>query len=64
MKKCSVCGEWVDSFNGVTQYDDDAEVFICDCCFLQTESGQGLLANVTSRPTKRAVDSGGFSPLK
>lgn len=48
MKKCSICHEWVDRFNGVTQYDDGAPVFICDCCFLQTEIGQELLANVTA----------------
>lgn len=57
MKRCSICGEFVDSFNGVTQYDDDTEVFICDGCFLQTESGQELLANVTSRPTLHAPDA-------
>jgi len=56
MKKCSICGEWVDSFNGVTQYDDSTHVFICDCCFLQSESGNELLANVTSAQPLRAVD--------
>lgn len=57
MKKCSICGEWVDSFNGVTQYDDDTPVFICDCCFLQTESGQELLANVTAAQPALALDA-------
>jgi len=57
MKKCSICGEWVDSFNGVTQYDDNTPVFICDCCFLQTESGQELLANVTAAQPALALDT-------
>jgi hypothetical protein len=57
MKKCSICGKWVDSFNGVTQYDDNTPVFICDCCFLQTESGQELLANVTAAQPALVLDA-------
>lgn len=64
MKKCSICGEWVDSFNGVTQYDDNTPVFICDCCFLQTESGQELLANVTAAQPLRAVDAASVLPAE
>lgn len=48
LRKCSVCDDIFDSFNGVFTYDDGDEIFTCDGCFLVSDLGQELLDRLTT----------------